>query len=545
MRVIKYCPVLLFFTAVFLVAIRTPMQSDDYTYMFIGTNFSDHLHHYMTWSGRLVADYVSGFLLGHLNYITYSFLNVAALVTMISCISILPSAVTGKLRFSPFNFTIIALLYWIANPNLGQTTFWIVGSANYLWTSMFISVFFVCYFHLARKEKNTSLSTLVLFIAALLAGCSNENTSIVTFIVVAVCSFIFKNKATSVISLVGILIGALTLLLSPGNYLRNSNSSFDYWHNMSIVDKLWEHFYKRFPEAVASYWQVYLIAILALAVVSVVGLKDKKNILFSVVFMIGSLMANAAFIGSPTMPARALSGGLFFALISLSFLVHEASAGDKIYSVPFKIASLCFALIYFIPSYLVLLYVFNETTYQAKVRDAILEKGRQDNVPVVDIPQWYFTRTAKVSDRFDTFHSHSIKKYYGVNDFKVTNVSFNYGQLLKAEKILVNKPLKGKSILESIYLYKDLATNRNHVVFELTNDDSESYNDDYIMVNHIYGNGEGFIKADTRINLQPIGNHQYIDSVYHDIDRKDIVMMVVGIHKKSTGELLSRIEIKP
>lgn len=544
MKILRYTPVAVFFMAVYLVAIHTPMQSDDYTYMFIGTNFKDHLHHYMTWSGRLVADYVSGFLLGHLNYYIYSLLNSASLVLMITCISILPSLLSNKVKFSPLCFTLIALLYWIANPNLGQTTFWIVGAANYLWTSMFISVFFVCYFTYANQENVSTSKLFFIFITGMLAGCSNENTSIVTLFIVIFFSFIFKNKKLSLCSIIGIAVGMAVLLLSPGNYIRGRSSSFDFWRNMSFPDKLWEHFFKRFPDAVSSYWQVYLIMILALAAVALVGIKDKRNVLFSIVFMIGSLMANAAFIGSPTMPARALSGGLFFALLSVSFVIYEASSCDKRSYPIFNIASLGFAFIYFIPSYFYLLYAFNETTYQEKIRESIFEKGRLNNASVVEIPQWYFTRTAKVTDRFDTFHSHTIKKYYGINDFKIVNVSFDYGQLLKAEKVSVKKSLLGDSILESIYLYNDHSTNRDHIVFELNDKNAGAYSDDFILVNHIYGNIQGFIKADTKINIQKIGEHLYVDSVYSGINRKDITMLVVGVHQKSTGKLLSRIEVK-
>ena len=41
------------------ISYYTPMHSDDFPYSVIGLEPSRHFNHYMTWSGRVVADYVS------------------------------------------------------------------------------------------------------------------------------------------------------------------------------------------------------------------------------------------------------------------------------------------------------------------------------------------------------------------------------------------------------------------------------------------------------------------------------------------------------
>ncbi len=52
-----------FLSVVYTLNYYTPLQSDDYGYAIIGFNFDAHLHHYLTWSGRIVADFISPTLL--------------------------------------------------------------------------------------------------------------------------------------------------------------------------------------------------------------------------------------------------------------------------------------------------------------------------------------------------------------------------------------------------------------------------------------------------------------------------------------------------
>lgn len=54
---------LIAFFAVFVLEWFTPIHSDDYRYALLGVSFDAHLNHYLTWSGRVVADYVSALLL--------------------------------------------------------------------------------------------------------------------------------------------------------------------------------------------------------------------------------------------------------------------------------------------------------------------------------------------------------------------------------------------------------------------------------------------------------------------------------------------------
>ncbi|WP_407707109.1 DUF6056 family protein [Aeromonas veronii] len=48
---------------IFGFSIFVPMHSDDYFYFNLGLGLTEHLNHYMNWSGRILADYISSIIL--------------------------------------------------------------------------------------------------------------------------------------------------------------------------------------------------------------------------------------------------------------------------------------------------------------------------------------------------------------------------------------------------------------------------------------------------------------------------------------------------
>ena len=47
----------------FVIEFITPYHSDDYAYSQMAFDFNSHLGQYLNWSGRVVADYLSPFIL--------------------------------------------------------------------------------------------------------------------------------------------------------------------------------------------------------------------------------------------------------------------------------------------------------------------------------------------------------------------------------------------------------------------------------------------------------------------------------------------------
>ena len=151
--------------------IFTPISSDDFIYITNNSEWSDISWRYMNWSGRLVADIASLILL-QLPPIIYIFFKATVWVGMISLISQLPSIFNKSYTWNTNNFIVIFLLYWIANPNLGQTSFWTVGFTNYILTNFFIVLYLSSIFFF--KDRRMKLwHFLIIPILGLLAGNSN------------------------------------------------------------------------------------------------------------------------------------------------------------------------------------------------------------------------------------------------------------------------------------------------------------------------------------------------------------------------------------
>ncbi|MEX8987039.1 DUF6056 family protein, partial [Salmonella enterica] len=101
----------------------------------------------------------------------------AAVSTLVFCYFIVKTP-SGTLRWNKSDYLLFPLIfftYWISNPNLGQTTFWIVGAANYLWTNLFVVVW-LFFFYTITIKNSKAISPWVALLS-FMAGCSNESVS--------------------------------------------------------------------------------------------------------------------------------------------------------------------------------------------------------------------------------------------------------------------------------------------------------------------------------------------------------------------------------
>ena len=511
-----------------------PMQSDDYSFMMKGISPLTHYYFYLQWSGRLVANFMGAFMMGELPKYAYSALNSVAFSLLVIFISSIPFAdkLVSKWQFC-LRVAFIFVLYWIANPNLGQTSFWIVGSANYMWTNMFIAAFFV---YLMRSIRSQKTNVIALFILGLTAGCSNENTgAVVVFLSAFVLIYEKANRSVIISSMSGVIIGAAILLLSPGN--RTRAATFVEWNSMSFMQKYQIQFFERFPQAMAEYWPVYLALIAAIIVASMGGKLKRSTIIYMTAFIVATIAANAAFIGSPVFPPRSMNGGLCFLLIALSFVLVDAFKSSGKFEGGLMTCIAIFSAAYFIPSYYLFTKAMIATHGQEEIRDKMVAEARDGGEKEVKIPAFYFTKMVKENDKFDTYHSPDMARFYGLSKIDRFSPGFDFSQINKAQKIKTDLTFYGKERLEWIGFYSEGLGAKGVVLMEFTGPIYPIAKKGDRIYMHIYLRGKiGYIPADVGTFTVSIDGKAYIQRDTQAIDVSDIEKIDVGIFNTITNK---------
>lgn len=539
MHYFKRYPSVMAFGIIFILmlipSMFTPMQSDDYSYALMGASVKDHYSHYIHWSGRLVADYVSGTMLAYLPHWLYEIINAAGVSALILAIAQLPKYIIGSedSKSSFFGPIIIFLLYWIANPNLGQTSFWIVGSANYMWTNLFICIYFMTLFSLLRA-KSSSKSYAMVAVIGLIAGCSNENTAMVTILITAFAFFIEKdgNRKLLITGLLSLTVGAAILLLAPGNAVRATR--FKSWYSKSFPDRFDIHFYERLPELMGSFWQVY-IAIIVLLIAGTVGkhIKDRTK-LYSLVFFAGALAANCAFLFAPGIPARSNNGALILTLISMSFIIsssiRHSSWQNKV--ALSSVSLMC--LFYFIPSYLFLTNTWIVGDRQAQIRNEIIKTNLDKGVKNFNIPDFEFTKLSKKLDAFDLYHSFAFAKYHGADKIGLFKVGFDYSPAYFSKPLDININLTGDLTLKSAYFGDDGYGIGPHVIFEFNKPLYPALKNNEMITIHIVSKSGKTVNCDVGSNPVNIDGRLFASKSLQGVSKDDIERIIVGIYNRET-----------
>ncbi|XEI34077.1 DUF6056 family protein [Aeromonas veronii] len=551
------------FLLLFSVQIVTPMQSDDYSYLAMGGNIDRYFHHYISWSGRISADVTSSSLLYFFSKKWYSALNSLALTSLIFMISYLPTHISNRrLALSNvFAFVVLFLIYWIANTNLGQTTFWIVGSANYLWTNLYIIAYIYLLVFFARRFFVSLVvsyfSLLCVFCVGAIAGCSNENTGVFAFLFTVFAWFLYRRNNSELrssvffVGSIGVLFGWIILVCSPGNVIRANY--FSAWYSQSLSWRIDEHVYSRFPSMMEQYWLVFLVAILAMLTIFISEKEENETgsffAKFSMFFFLSAILAALLMVGAPAIPSRTGNGSLVFFLIMLSFIFsiqscYNENAAKNVFT--FFILSLS---IYFVPSYKLVYSAYNETAYQEEVRNDIIESSKRNGKVNISIPDFNFSRLIRSVDAFDLYHNpDAMGKYWGVNTVNVFSIPFNYGAIAKDNNNLdVNKEIGYGMVLHKIYLYKTPSKpfyrNQTRLIFELNKNPQDLPKDIKIYV-HLKGVGinskaDDFVSKYKFINADigqskgyMIGEKYYVEQgISQNINIEDIDVVDAGTFK--------------
>lgn len=231
-----YWMALLMGTVVFYVLnLNTPMRGDDYVYALIPGNitqrcdtlskyFASMHYFYIDTNGR-ISDMMGRFFISLLGKGVFNIFNTVIFAIFIDSLSCLITH-ERKLWFLSCIFLYIFLLF----PWPGQTTLWLSGSVNYLWSS---TATLLVLRYMINHEDGKATSSIIarhiaLFITAFIAGGMNESISFATLAGMGgYFLFNFKKwRGTNITITLAYMLGACIIIASPAawNRLEAGNS---------------------------------------------------------------------------------------------------------------------------------------------------------------------------------------------------------------------------------------------------------------------------------------------------------------------------------
>ena len=380
--------------------------------------FDYQVWHYFNWGGRTVAHTLAQILLVFPKTV-FNILN-SFIYTALIYLIYLHGCFNKDNKDNSYMLLLIHFILWFIIPVFGQSFIWLVGSCNYLWTTVIILYFLWLYRRNTLSEKWYNL--LFMFILGLLAGWTNENTS-AGLIVILVFSLIinkvetkkFELSKTRLFGIIGTLAGFIIMICAPGNYIRSAEFKDDTFIIIKII--------KRTLDITNNLENIILPLLIVIIILISLKIYHKKKIeKETYTFILGGFAAIYAMVLSPTFPERAWTGAIIFFVIAIVILVYDLDTINRLYK--FILVDFCIILsIIYVSQYMDLArninYLRNTWNYRVDVinesdKDKIFEFYKYETYnprnPVYGLDDIGYDPNA--------WPNGSISKYYGINGIK-------------------------------------------------------------------------------------------------------------------------------
>lgn len=420
------------FVMILVLNVLTPLIADDYSY---SLNLDDkkinsimdvlnyQWWHYFNWGGRTIAHTIAQVFLLFPKYI-FSIVNALIYITLIYLIYL---HIRGSRVDKPVYLLIIHLTLWFLLPVFGQTCLWLIGSCNYLWTTVLILWFLWIY---RKSYKDISISKVIgIFFLGVIAGWTNENTAAGLIVILIGYLIIQKlenknNKISKlqITCLIGALLGFILMILAPGNYVRNA----EFQDNTFIIIKL----IKRAVEITLSAENYLLPFIIGIIILISIKVYYKKKIeKDSWIFITGGVATTYAMVLSPTFPERAWTGAIIFLAIAAGELLYDLAKINKVFK--FIIIDACIIMsIVYIGQYISAVIDINnlKNTWESRIEIINKEKNEGNKNVVIDSFTTWNTKNpiyglSDIGTDSKVWPNTSIAKYYGLKSIKIREIA--------------------------------------------------------------------------------------------------------------------------
>ena len=356
----------IFISTVYLTS-KTQYYADDYNYKFIwGTNkevksvidiFISQYNHYFQWGGRTVAHILVQLFL-FVNKWWFNIINSLVFTALNIIIYRLALGKKIKYNYDSLNISIIYLILWNCIPNFGECILWLTGSINYLWTATIILVFLVPYINLYNKYnilEDSKINIIIMFVAGIIVGWTNENSSIA--VIIAIVGVVFYYKKIRRVKLnrwvysgiCGMIIGFFIMVIAPGNFKRASN------FKISIIEKV-INYITSFESNIQLYGELFfVILVIVIGYLFLNIYKEdcihscKSNYEFIGILFITAVISIGAMIASPSFPSRSMFFSSILIIVAISSLLFKNK--DKLNFIMFRVVILIPLLMLFTLSF--------------------------------------------------------------------------------------------------------------------------------------------------------------------------------------------------
>ena len=407
------------FLMMLVLNILTPLIADDYSYSFIhGTDqrvkniidvISSQADHYMTWGGRSIAHSIAQIFL-IFPKIIFSLCN--SIVYTIVIYLIYKNTVNGEEK--PMLLILIHFLLYFCLPVFGQNCLWLIGSCNYLWTTMFILLFILLY---RSKRKDNLLTIVLIFFIGIIAGWSNENSS---FALIVITSLIFmttkkkKFEKWKISGLLGVITGFIIMIIAPGNFARNKY----FVDNISFFTKIFNRAISYTSNIVRFMWPLIAVSIVLLSI----HIYKKKSINKNVfIYLVGSFFAVYSMLLSPQFPERSWVSPILFMIMANIILINDLYDINKVFKYVFIDSLLILAVIY-IGSYAELVGDINNLKNTWEYRISEINKVKDSDNKEIQFDPFYTENwknpnfgLGDLTENKDDWPDKDIAKYYGID----------------------------------------------------------------------------------------------------------------------------------
>ena len=293
-----------------------------------GDIIRSQIWHYLNWGGRSIThgllqlSLMSGELCADI-------INVAAVLLLVFEMYILTGIIAGKEK-GPDRSSLYGMLFGmliLCCPNFRMSMLWQAGCANYVYSSVWILLFYICYLRALDAEKRDIPYTWLFIIPlGLITGWSTENMGpsacAIAFFITVIC---IREKKVSgrkrfwmTAGCVSSFAGSVICILAPGNFIRKDDSAGDL--SLTFTDRMLQML-----KGAGSYLFPALLVFGISYILYRAYFKEKLGREL-VIMLMGVLLSYGAMVLSPHYPDRAAFGTCVLIEICAAALISRLSS---------------------------------------------------------------------------------------------------------------------------------------------------------------------------------------------------------------------------